>query len=159
MILLDKFPTHIAVTGNKIAKNKYMKITNQSVYNGALNRFARAHAVDNMHKYIMSCIPPDITSIPTPTKPHFTFYTVRNHGNVRRMKNGDISWKEPAVGFEATWDDDNLAFLWMKTFRDAITKAGLWKDDNVDYVRGGNWDLFFVNHIDDRRIIINFEPL
>lgn len=28
-IILDKFPTHIAITNNKVAANKYMKINSE----------------------------------------------------------------------------------------------------------------------------------
>lgn len=159
MIILDKFPTHIEKTNNKFAPNKFIKITNQSIYNGALNRFARAIVVNNMHDYIISCIPKELTKIDTPCKPIYEFHTVRNHGNIRRLKDGNLSWKKPDDDFEATWDDDNLAFLWMKTIRDAFTKAGLWVDDNVDFVRGGDYDVKFVDHIDDRKIIIKFKKI
>lgn len=157
-ITLNKFPTHIAKTDNKIAPNKFIKITNQSIYNGTLNRFARAIVVNNMHDFVIENVPKGF-KVKTPCKPKYEFYTVRNHGNIRRTKNGELSWKPPKSNFEATWDDDNLAFLWMKTIRDALTKAGVWKDDNVDYVRGGDYDLFFVNKLEDRKIIIKFTPL
>lgn len=156
-IILDKFPTHIAKTNNKYAPNKYIKITNQSVYNGAMHPHVRATVVKNMHDYVISCIPANF-KVKTPCKPVYEFYTVRNHGSIQRRK-GKLCWKPPKKDYEPTWDDDNLAFLWMKTIRDALTKAGVWKDDNVDYVRGSDYDLFFVDDIEKRKIIINFIEL
>ena len=158
-IILDKFPTHIEKTANKIAADKFIKITNQSIYNGALNRFGRAIVVKNMHDYIISCVPEGLKVINYPVKPKYTFYTVRNHGNIRRTKKGEISWKPPASDFKATWDDDNLAFIWMKTIRDAFTKVGVWEDDNVDFVRGSDYDIVFIDDIKDRKITIEIKEV
>lgn len=154
MIVLDEFPTHMACSNNKIAANRYMKITNQSVYNGRMHPHTRAVIVKNMHDYVISKLPKGF-KVKTPTKPYYAIYTVRNHGSIQR-RGGIIRWKPPAKDYEANWDDDNLAFLWMKTIRDALTKAGVWEDDNVDFVRGSDYDVFFVDDFKDRKIIINF---
>ena len=53
-IILEKFPTHVAKTDNKVAPNKYWKINSQGVYNGAIQRFTRAIIIKNMHEYIIS---------------------------------------------------------------------------------------------------------
>lgn len=158
-IVLNQFPTHIAISDNKYAPNKYMKITNQAIYNGAMNRFSRATAVRNLHDYVISCIPDGFGKIKEPVKPIYTFYVVRNHGNIRRSKTGSIIWKKPEKDYKATWDDDNLVFLWIKTLRDALTIAGVWEDDNVDFVRGGDWELIFVDDIKEMKITVNFMPL
>lgn len=156
-IVLNQFPTHIEKTNNKVAANKFMKITNQSVYNGKMHPFTRAIVVKNMHDYIISNIPVGFT-VKTPCKPKYEIYTVRNHGSIQR-RGGEIKWKVPEPDYEANWDDDNLAFLWMKTIRDSLTEAGVWQDDNVDFVRGSDYDLFFVDKFEDRKIVISFIEL
>jgi hypothetical protein len=159
-IILNKFPTHVARTRNKKAPNKYMKVTNQSVYNGAMNRFTRNNVITNMHEYIIENIPKNFGKFKGPVKPVFHIYTVRNHGTVKRKKDtGEHIWKPVADDYQANWDDDNLAFLWIKTIKDTLSKVGAWPDDNVDYCRGADWDIIFVDTLEERKIVINFIPL
>src|SRR5690606_35131045 len=141
-ITLDQFPTHIECTNNKYAPNKFMKITNQSIYNGKLNKFTRAIVIDNIQQFIISNIPKNFGKIKVPVKPYYIIYTVKNHGSIKRIK-GALNWKRPHPTYQPNWDDDNLAFLWMKTIRDALTIHGVWEDDNVSFVRGGDYDIVF----------------
>ena len=55
-IIIEKFPTHMAYTRNKRAPARFMKITNESIYNGAIDRFSRANVVSNMHDLIIHSI-------------------------------------------------------------------------------------------------------
>lgn len=158
--MLDHFPTHVPYTRNKKAPNKYMKVTNQSVYNGALNKFWRNNVIKNMHEYVIANIPANFGKFKGPVKPVFHFYTVRNHGTIRRKKeDGSLIWKPVDISYKAKWDDDNLAFLWIKTIKDALTEAGVWEDDNVEFCRGADYDLIFVDTLEERKIVINFIPL
>lgn len=159
-ITIDEFPTHMPYTKNKRAPDRYMKITNQSVYSGTMDRFSRAVLVSNMHDFVISHIPKNFGKFKTPVKMVVEFHVVRNHSTIRRMKkDGSYMWKPADANYEANWDDDNLAFLWIKTIKDAISKYGAWPDDNVEHCRGCDWDTIFVDKLEDMKIVINFLSL
>ena len=48
----SKFSTHVAVSDNKFARDRYVKVNGQSIYSGSLNRFGRAVAVRNLHQQL-----------------------------------------------------------------------------------------------------------
>ena len=153
MILLDKFPTHIAYTNN-VGRNKYIKVNNQNVYNGKLNRFARSIAVDNLHKWVatkISCKP--IKKYPV--KIHYIFNVVYNHGAISK-RSDNIIWKPHKPGYKANWDLDNLFTLWMKVINDTLVEKSILKDDTVDYLNGVIVDIKFVKDLEDRSILIKF---
>lgn len=156
-IKLKQFPTHIEKTNNKIAPNKFWKVNNQSIYNGSVNTFARAIVVKNLHNYIMS----HLTNLPKfkdRVEVDIIIKTVINHGSIQRRK-GKITWKKPKNDYEPTWDEDNLTAIWTKTIRDSLSKAGIIKDDNVAFVKGGYRGIEFVEDIDDREIIIKIKKV
>tara|TARA_R110000851_G_scaffold78000_5_gene172070 strand:+ start:9930 stop:10406 length:477 start_codon:yes stop_codon:yes gene_type:complete len=154
-ITLNEFPTHMAYTDNKYAPNKMKKLNNQSIYNGALNRFSRATVMKNMHEYITSQIPKGSKVTNYPVKVHYLFRTVRNHGSIS-MRSGKLCWKKPKDDYKSNWDIQNLAMIWMKAVDDACQKAGVIVDDNSDYINGEQFDLEFVENLEDREIIITF---
>jgi len=158
VIKIKKFLTHIPKTNNKIAANKYWKINNQSIYNGAINTFSRAIVIENLHKYIMDKLP-DVIFEGFPIKISIIIRTVKNHGNIRRRKNGEISWKKPDDDFIPTWDEDNLTSIWTKVIRDSLVKKGIIPDDNVKFIKGGYRGVEFVEDIEDREIIIKIEKI
>ena len=155
-IKIKDFPTHVAKTNNKVAANKYWKINNQSIYNGSINTFSRAIVIENLHDFIISVLP-DYKLTDFPIKVDVVIKTVKNHGNIRRLKSGKISWKPPEKDFIPTWDEDNLTAIWTKVIRDSLTKKGIIPDDNVKYIIGGYRGIEFVNDIKDREIIIKLE--
>tara|TARA_R110000796_G_scaffold114269_2_gene225961 strand:+ start:107 stop:595 length:489 start_codon:yes stop_codon:yes gene_type:complete len=155
-ITLKEFPTHVAYTDNKYAVNKMKKLNNQSIYNGALNRFSRAIVMKNLHNYVTSNIPKGLKITSFPVKIHYLFRTVRNHGSIS-MRKGKICWKPAKEGYEANWDLQNLAMIWMKGADDAFSKAGVLPDDNVDYIKGESFDIEFVDTLEERELIITFE--
>jgi hypothetical protein len=154
-IVLKEFPTHIAKTDNKYAANKMLKINNQAIYSGALNRFQRAIVVKNMHEYFIKCIPRGFKIDNYPVKINYLFRTVRNHGSIS-MRKGKTCWKPVEDDYKANWDIQNLAMIWMKTGDDALQEAGVIVDDNADYVHGGQYEVEFVEKLEDREIIITF---
>jgi hypothetical protein len=159
-LVLDKFPTHIAKTDNKIASNKYVKITNQSIYSGLLNRFARAIAVKNIHSWINSQLSNQILpKITEPIQLQLSIYTVINHGDIRRKKDGSISWNKPSEGYIPRWDEDNLRTIWEKCIKDVLTDNLIWTDDTVYICRGTNSMIYFVDDLEDRKIILNFKKI
>lgn len=159
-ITIERFPSHAAFTRNKRAPDRFMKISNQSVYSGTMDRFSRANIVLNMHELIISCIPKNFGKFKGPVKPIIEFHVVKNHSTIRRKKkDGTIMWKKPKKDYIPNWDDDNLAFLWIKTMKDAFSIAGIWEDDTVQYCRGCDYDTIFVDDIEDMKIIVNFISL
>ena len=158
-IILDKFPTHIAITNNKVAANKYMKINSQSIYNGKLHTFSRANAVNNMHKYISKCISEaNVGKINYPVQLVVRIYTVINHDCIKRYKD-EIHWNAPKADYVPRWDEDNLRSIWEKCIKDCITKVGIWEDDIVTNCRGIDSLVEFVDNIEDRKIEISFKRL
>lgn len=158
-IILDRFPTHIAITNNKVAANKYMKINSQSIYNGKLHTFSRANAVNNMHKYISKCISEaSVGKINYPVQLVVRIYTVINHDCIKRYKD-EIHWNAPKADYVPRWDEDNLRSIWEKCIKDCITKAGIWEDDIVTNCRGIDSLVEFVDNIEDRKIEISFKRL
>lgn len=153
IIILKKFPTHV-----KKSANKYWKVNNQAIYNGAINRFTRAVVVNNMHEYIINSLPNNL-KIEDVVTVDIIIKTVINHGSIRRLKDGRISWKEPLEDYEPNWDEDNLTALWTKTIRDSLTKKAIITDDNVSVIRGGYRGIEFVDNIEDREIIITIKKL
>lgn len=159
-LILKEFPIHIAKTDNKQAPNKYIKITNQNIYSGALNRFARAVVVKNIHNWVYSqFLLQPLPIITYPVQLQLDIYTVINHGDIRRMKNGNISWKKPDIGYIPRWDEDNLRSIWEKCIKDVITESLIWTDDTVDICRGTNAMIYFVDELKDRKIELNFKKI
>ena len=91
-IILKEFPIHIAKSDNKHAPNKMVKLNNQNIYSGALNRFGRAIVIKNLHEYIISQIPKGFKIDNYPVKIHYLFRTVRNHGSIS-MRKHKTCWK------------------------------------------------------------------
>lgn len=151
-VLVIKMPliTHIACTDNKIKANRLIKVNGQTIYNGALNKFKRAIVVNNMHYYFDYNIPPEMLgmSLDKVKRIEYTFHTVINHGNIS-MRSGNKVWLKAKPGYEATWDIDNLAFIWIKTINDALVSAKVLKDDNASIMKKGRYQLKEVEHIDD----------
>lgn len=155
---LKEFPTHVAKTNNKVAPNKMLKINNQAIYNGYVNRFARNIVIGNMHSWLigelrkqkpytlpmMKSFPIDVT---------ITIYTVRNHGSIS-MRSGTVRWKPVTKAYVPNWDIDNLATIWVKTINDVLTKEEIIPDDNIDYIRSCKYKYVEVSDIKNRKIII-----
>ena len=158
---LMTFPTHIAKTDNKKAPNTYIKVTNQAIYNGSLNRFARAIAIKNIHEWInLQFVNQELPVIKEPVQLQLSIYTVINHGDIRRNnKTQSISWKKPRKDYIPRWDEDNLRTIWEKCIKDCLTKSGVWYDDSVNICRGINSMVYFVDDLDDRRIELEFKKI
>lgn len=156
-VVLKEFPIHIEKTNNKVASNKFVKINNQSIYNGAINRFTRAVVVNNLHSYVVSCLP-DIKILDFPLKVSIKIKTVINHGSISR-RSGKTIWKEPKEDYSPNWDIDNLSVIWIKVIKDSLTLKGIIPDDNVKYIRAGGYSVEFVDDIKDREIIIKIERI
>ena len=154
-IQLKKFPTHVEYTDNKVAPNKLIKVNNQSIYNGRLNRFARNIAVTNLHEWVISQIPNPIPVRKYPVTINYTFRLVKNHGSIM-CRNGKIFWKPVKPSYEPNWDIQNVAHLWMKVTDDALVKAGVLADDDVRYVKGESYHYEWVDNLDKREIIVKF---
>lgn len=156
VIKLNEFPTHIAKTNNKVAANKFIKINNQSIYNGALNKFGRAIAVENMHDYISLEVKKSGyagTNIDKQCDIRYKFYTVLNHGSIS-MRKGVIHWKPSSSNYIPNWDIENLASIWIKTGNDTLVKEGVIVDDNVSIIRSVTYEFIEVEDLTDRKIEI-----
>lgn len=161
IIVLDKFPTHVAKTNNKTKENKMFKINNQAIYNGSLHKHARAIVMRNMHNWIINKLKESNVHKNKPTGPVqliLTIYTVKNHGSIQWRKGG-VTWKYPSEEYIPTWDEDNLSAIWIKAIKDSLSEYSFWSDDNVYVCRGTNSMIEFVDDIEDRRIEIGFKKL
>lgn len=155
-IEITQFPTHIAKTDNKYAPNKMIKINNQSIYNGAVNRFTRATVMKNLHAYLKNELSPYLSSLPVfkyPLKISLDVHTVINHGNIS-MRKGKICWKPAEEDYEPNWDIENLASIWIKALNDAMTQLGFIKDDNVKFISKVGYEYHQVKDLDERKLII-----
>lgn len=157
-IIVEEFPTHIAKTNNKVAPNKMIKLNNQAIYNSNLNRFARNIVMTNMHEYLRGVFKPyrsDFKKSDTqyPIKIKLTVYTVINHGSIS-MRKGKICWRYPKSGYIPNWDIENLATMWLKAICDVLVGMKFIPDDNIKYVSGIEYEYKEVEHLDDRKLII-----
>lgn len=158
-INIPEFITHAAKTENKIAPDKFVKINNQSIYNGSINRFSRNTVIKYMHNYIFSFLPKvDLYKLLdshglSNLEFEYTFKTVVNHGNIKRSsKTGLISWKKPTKSFQANWDIENLASIWTKTINDSLTKNGNIPDDSIRYLKKVSYEFIPCEDIKERNI-------
>ena len=158
-LILDRFPTHIEKTNNKVAPNKFWKINSQAIYNGAIQRFTRAIVVNNMHKYIINQLESqELPSFDYPVQLNLGIYIPINYANVAR-RNGIVSWKKPAEGYEPSTDEDNVRWIWEKCIKDCLSKLKVWPDDTMYWCRGTSSIVHFIDELDDRRIEISFKEL
>jgi hypothetical protein len=146
--------THIPKTANKKAADKYIKINNQSIYNGVLNRFARAIVVNNLHYYFADNIDEQFKGMNIDSNNiqlTYEFHTVYNHGDVRKLKSG-ISWNPPKKGYRPSWDLDNLADLWTKIGNDTLVLEKVIKEDTVEFIKQKTCRFVQINELIDAKI-------
>lgn len=130
-------PTHIRKTANKIKADKYLKINNQSIYNGNLNHFSRAIVVNHLHEHFAEAIDEKYKNLNISSNNIsliYEFHTVLNHGAARKTKAG-ISWNPPKKTYVPDWDLDNLSDLWTKIGNDTLVLQKVLQDDNVGFVK------------------------
>lgn len=159
-VILDKFPTHIEKTNNKIKEDKFIKINNQAIYNSGLSRFSRNTVMKNLSSYIIRTLKPQFKPSETktlefPLNITISICTVINHGSISR-RNGNIMWKYPSEDYVPNWDIDNLGVIWGKAILDALVKLKIIPDDNVNYVKSVTYGFIPVEDIEDRQILIEF---
>lgn len=148
--------THIACTDNIRAKNKYWKINNQAIYNGAVNKFQRAIIVENMHKVIIHNLPEEVLNLKLEKVHHihYIFHTVRNHGSITR-RGGKVCWKPFDKDVtRKRWDLNNISDIWIKTGNDALVLAGVLVDDDVEVISRTKYEMVIVDHIDELELEI-----
>ena len=153
---INRFPTHIAYTDNKVKPNKYVKINGQTIYNGKISRFNRNILMRNMHDYLVPFLEGNKIE-DFPIKVCLTIRTVINHGDIQRRadkKSGGyrIIWNKPDDEYEPTSDLDNIGWIWIKAFNDALKKAGVISDDNFKFINGYSVDFEEVENLDDRQL-------
>lgn len=146
--------THVRKTKNKIKADKYMKINNQSIYNGNLNHFSRAIVVEHLHEHFSNNIDPDLKGLNIDSNNislQYEFHTVLNHGDVRRSKTG-ICWNPPKKGYSPSWDLDNLADLWTKIGNDTLVLDNVIKQDTVEFIKEKTCRFVEISELFDARI-------
>lgn len=161
VIEIPEFPTHIAKTDNKIAPNKMMKINNQAIYNGAINRFSRAIVMNNLHNYLALQVQPYLAAFQReppvfPICVDLEVHTVLNHGHIS-MRKGKTCWKPASPTYEPGWDVENLASIWIKALNDVFTRLGFIKDDNVKYISCVSYRFEEVRNLEDRKLVIKID--
>lgn len=152
-IKLKDFPLHVSYTNNKKASNKFIKVNNQSVYNGKINRFSRATVMENLKIWFLRYFPKKLKIEKFPVKIHYIFKTVINHGDISR-RNNKLIWKYPSEDYVPRWDIENLASIFIKSGNDSLVRAKILPDDSIKYVNGISYEFIKVDDINDREIII-----
>lgn len=142
--------THIPKTNNKTKANKMFKVNNQAIYNGSLNKFARAIVVQFAHDLVMNCIPDEYFGLKLSKVEsiHYEIRTVINHGTIRMLK-GEKKWTKAKPGYKPNFDIENIASFWTKVGNDALVQAGVLEDDNVSVIKKISYEFTEVKHIDD----------
>ena len=171
-IKYPKFISHVAITNNKTAKNKYVKINANLIYSGNLHPQSRKVAVHNMKKFLRDSF--DFTNIKIKDFPIQIETIVRipiNYGDVRRKSNGEISYKEAKPDYEPKWDVGNYGYLWSKIFLDLlqeknttdtddVIRLGIIPNDCVKYVKTeGPFDWEQCDSFEERELIFNIYKL
>ena len=134
-IVIPEFLTHVEKTDNKVAPNKFVKINNQTIYNGAITRFTR-----------------------NPVKIKFIIKTVLNHGSISR-RNGKINWKKVGKNYVPNWDIENLSSIWIKCINDVLVKKRILVDDNVKFIKKISYEFEEVDDISEREIIVEIQDI
>ena len=155
-VTMNEFPTHLPYTKNKFAPNRYVKINGQTIYNGQMSRFSRNILMHNMHSYLIGYLKGNVVN-EFPVRVEFNINTVINHGNIQRRKDRktgeyNIIWKLPKEDYEPTNDVDNLSWVWIKAFNDALKLSGCLPDDNLKYIKGYTVDFNEVETFADRSL-------
>lgn len=149
-IVIPQFMTHAPMS-----KTKFIKINGQRLYSG-LNPHVRSAIVNRMHKYLEPYIEEVFGDLSLddllPLRIRLEVHVPINYGDVRMVK-GELKWKVPKEGYEASWDVDNL-WIWGKTFNDTLTQLGHLKDDSATFVQAsGEVKHVKVDTFDDRKLI------
>ena len=160
-MIIIKIPLifHIEKTNNKIAPNKFVKINNQAIYNGSLNRFGRAIVMENLHNYISVFLPKKLKNLEIKKRIliNYKLRTVINHGDIRLVK-GKTSWKKPnKATYQANWDLDNLMFIWIKAFNDTLVKNKAVLTDSVGVIVGTNYEFEEVEDLESAELEISIQ--
>ena len=164
-LIYYSFPTHVPVTANKKAPDKYQKITGQNLYSGAMNRFQRGNAVEWLHNYLLKEIPQthwdwlksEFVNVVYPIQLQLIFYAPLNYGTVKRIK-GNIVWHPAQPDYIPNWDIDNQ-WIWNKLFCDVLQMVGLIPNDTVNYI--SSFQITFVETPDliNRKLVFKLYTL
>lgn len=154
-----QFPTHVPVTRNKKAPNKYQKISGQSLYSGSMSRFQRDIAVNWLHNYLSTAISEDVwnrvsialESANYPIQSHLYFCAPLNYGTVKRIK-GNIVWHPAEPDYIPNWDIDNQ-WIWNKLFCDVLQLQGVIPNDNVKYIKSFGITFVQTSDLNDRKLV------
>ena len=165
MISFANFPTHVAITNNKKAPNKYVKINANLIYSGNLHPQSRKVAVSNMKKYLRDNYDwSSVTIDKFPIQIETVLKIPINYGSVSRRKS-EILWKPPTKDYIPNWDIGNYGYFWSKIFSDLIQKRnvtdtndvirlGIIPEDTVTYVsKEGPFTWIPCNTLEERELI------
>lgn len=146
-----EFITHVT-----ISKNKWKKIGYNAIYM-CPHFHVREKFTSSIHSYINKYLPKDLI-IEGPVTTEVIIYAPRNYGNVKSLINKltgqrQLSWKCPTENYVPNWDIFNLAAVWIKSLDDAIVRAGILPDDNINYVNGFSGRFIEIENFKDRKII------
>jgi len=68
-----------------------------------------------------------------------------------------LNWKT-AYAY-TKWDVSNFSFVWSKVLDDCISELNIWDDDDVETLLGSTYEVQFISHIDDRKLIYRIIPI
>jgi len=155
-VVYPKFPTHTPITDNKKAPDKYRKINGQSIYNGGLQHYQRAIAVNWLHQYLIDnqkeyfkYLRRVLTEYPV--KIELFFHAPLNYGTIRRLK-GNIIWYPAKEDYEPNWDIDNQ-WIWLKLFSDVLQIAEILPKDTVKYIVSQQTTFVETSDLEDRKLV------
>ena len=133
-----------------------VKINNQAIYSGTLNKHERNTAVRYVKDHLgTNMIKNKVNDLNIKKVRHtvYKLYVVRNHGNIRLLQ-GSLNWKKPAKDYVINWDVDNLAFFWIKTDNDALVENKVLMEDTADRLNMTTYLVEFVENLEDCKIQI-----
>lgn len=159
IVVYNKFPTHVPVTRNKKAPNKYQKISGQSLYSGSMNHYQREIAVEWLHNYLLieksqtywDGLKHVLSTTEYPLKIHLYFHAPLNYGTVRRLK-GNVVWHPAEPDYIPNWDIDNQ-WIWGKLFCDVLQIAGAIPNDNVKFINRSTIEFVDTLDLEDRKLV------
>jgi len=152
--IIIEFP--LFITHVPLSKNKWKKIGYNAIH--ASPHFTMRNAfVGAMHTYIEKHIPKNL-SIEGPVTTEIVVYAPVNYGNVKSLMDRTtnkrkLSWKPPSKDYKPNWDIFNLAAVWLKSLDDAIIKAGILPDDNIEHFQGFGGRFVPVENLEDRKLV------
>jgi hypothetical protein len=132
---LDKDKNRIITNKRTVGTPRYLAINTQKFYSGFGSEHQRIMIVEGLKNYYKEPLSKLKDLPPFPLYIEFKFHTT----------------------ITREYDLDNMSWIYIKTFHDALKKAGKIPDDSVRYILKYSAELVEIDDFDKRRIEITFK--